>query len=187
MSDNVAEPAVGKAPVEPSNNDEAMAGSQQPSVDDIKSRLAVLENEAEKLEAMQEDLNKQNNELKEDKEDIDNRSVFVGNVDFGTPPEELQSHFQSCGTINRVTIVVDPSTKRPKGFAYIEFAEPSLVAQALLLNESVFRGRTLKVVPKRTNVPGMGPRGRGRGGFRGRGGRAGYRGGFRGRGGYRPY
>jgi hypothetical protein len=27
----------------------------------------------------------------------------------------------------------------------VEFAEPSLVAQALVLNESVFRGRNLKV------------------------------------------
>lgn len=30
-------------------------------------------------------------------------------------------------------------------YAYVEFSEPSLVAQALILNESVFRGRNLKV------------------------------------------
>ena len=33
-------------------------------------------------------------------------------------------------------------------YAYVEFTEPSLVAQALVLNESVFRGRNLKVCPK---------------------------------------
>jgi polyadenylate-binding protein 2 len=84
-------------------------------------------------------------------------------------------------------------------YAYVEFTEPSLVAQALVLNESVFKGRNIKVVPKRTNVPGM-SRGRGRGGLRGGGGRGffggrggfpprgGYRGGYRGRGrGYSPY
>jgi polyadenylate-binding protein 2 len=69
------------------------------------------------------------------------------------------------------------------------------VAQALVLNESVFKGRNIKVTPKRTNVPGIN-RGRGRGGFRGGrgfGGRGGprgggYRGGYRGRGrGYTPY
>lgn len=32
-----------------------------------------------------------------------------------------------------------------RSYAYVEFAEPSLVAQALVLNESVFRGRNLKV------------------------------------------
>jgi len=88
----------------------------------------------------------------------------------------------------------------------VEFTEPSLVAQALVLNESVFRGRNLKVrqacisllpifanevvflqvVPKRTNVPGM-TRGRGRGGMRGGRGFGGGRGAPRGayRGGYR--
>ena len=76
-------------------------------------------------------------------------------------------------------------------FAYIEFAEPSLVPNALLLNESTLHGRSIKVTTKRTNIPFMN-RGRGRGlrgGFRGSRGRGGYRGGFRGRGrgGYTPY
>jgi polyadenylate-binding protein 2 len=30
-------------------------------------------------------------------------------------------------------------------YAYVEFTEPALVAQALVLNESVLRGRNLKV------------------------------------------
>ena len=30
-------------------------------------------------------------------------------------------------------------------YAYVEFTEPSLVGQALVLNESLFRGRNLKV------------------------------------------
>lgn len=71
-------------------------------------------------------------------------------------------------------------------YAYVEFTEPSLVAQALVLNESVFKGRNIKVVPKRTNLPGMGRgRGRGRGGFRGGRGFYGGRGGFGPRGGFR--
>lgn len=158
----------------------------------MKRRLNELEVEAERLQAMQAELQKESQDLAaEDKKDIDARSIYVGNVDYGTTPEELQAHFQSCGTINRVTIVVDKYTHHPKGFAYIEFAEPALVAQALVLNESTFRGRPLKIVPKRTNLPSFmlrgrgGMRGRGRGGYYPRGG---YRGGFRGRGrGMAPY
>ena len=30
-------------------------------------------------------------------------------------------------------------------YAYVEFSEPDLVTQALVLNESLFRGRNLKV------------------------------------------
>lgn len=111
----------------------------------------------------------------------------------------------SCGTINRVTILCDKFTGHPKGFAYVEFADPSLVANAMAMNESLFRGRLIKVrvrgshnvkhicssssflfdhsqvTAKRTNLPGMSARGRGRGRgrgrpFRGRGRGRGYRG-----------
>jgi hypothetical protein len=33
----------------------------------------------------------------------------------------------------------------PRRYAYVEFTEPTLVSQALALNESLFRGRNLKV------------------------------------------
>lgn len=66
-------------------------------------------------------------------------------VDYGATPEEIQQHFQSCGTIHRVTILCDKFTGHPKGFAYVEFADPSFVENAMVLNESLFRGRLLKV------------------------------------------
>jgi len=149
----------------------------------MKRRVAEMEAEAAKLREMQASLDEQH-DLREDKEDIDARSIFVGNVDYGASPEEIQAHFQSCGSINRVTILLDKFTGHPKGYAYVEFTEPHLVAQALVLNESLFRGRNLKVVPKRTNVPGMTRGGRG-GGGRGvpRGGRGGFDRGYD-RGGY---
>ncbi|ERF75625.1 hypothetical protein EPUS_04605 [Endocarpon pusillum Z07020] len=167
----------------------------------MKRRVAEMESEAAKLREMQSQLDQQSESLqREDREDVDARSIFVGNVDYGATPEEIQAHFQSAGSINRVTILLDKFTGHPKGYAYVEFTEPNLVAQALVLNESLFRGRNLKVVPKRTNLPGLtrGGRGGGRGAPRGRGGfgrggygppRGGYRGGFRGRGrgGYAPY
>ncbi|KAB5539416.1 hypothetical protein GE09DRAFT_317536 [Coniochaeta sp. 2T2.1] len=169
----------------------------------MKRRVAEMEEEAAKLREMQASLDQQQHDLSSsDKDDVDARSIFVGNVDYSASPEEVQAHFQSCGSINRVTILLDKFTGQPKGYAYVEFTEPSLVAQALVLNESVFKGRNIKVVPKRTNLPGM-TRGRGRGGMRGggrgffgggRGGfppRGGFRGGYRGRGrgapGYSPY
>ena len=67
-----------------------------------------------------------------------------------------------------------------QGYAYIEFLEVDAVQNALLLDGSELRGRQLKVLPKRTNVPGLKVRGRGRGGFyggfRGGGGGSGWRG-----------
>jgi len=74
-----------------------------------------------------------------------NRSASYFQVDYGATPEEIQAHFASCGTINRVTILCDKFTGHPKGYAYVEFAEPGLVANSMTLNESLFRGRLIKV------------------------------------------
>ncbi|KAK4480643.1 hypothetical protein RD792_013721 [Penstemon davidsonii] len=89
-----------------------------------------------------------------EKEEVDARSIYVGNVDYACTPEEVQQHFQSCGTVNRVTILTD-KFGQPKGFAYVEFVEVEAVQNAVLLNESELHGRQLKVSAKRTNVPGM--------------------------------
>ena len=75
-----------------------------------------MEAEAAKLREMQASLDQnERNDQREDKEDIDARSIFVGNVDYGASPEEIQAHFQSCGSINRVTILLDKFTGHPKG------------------------------------------------------------------------
>ena len=81
----------------------------------MKRRVAEMEEEAAKLREMQKDLNNQSQELTENKEDVDSRSIFVGNVDYSASPEEIQAHFQSCGSINRVTILLDKFTGQPKG------------------------------------------------------------------------
>lgn len=111
-----------------------------------------------------------------EQEEINSRSIFVGNVDYSTQPEELQNLFSECGIINRVTILVNKNTGHSKGYAYIEFADQSSVRTALSLSESFFKRRQIKVCSKRRNIPGfnrqkMSPfRGRGmKGVFSGRG------------------
>lgn len=111
----------------------------------MKKRVEEMEAEAAKLREMQASIDSQTENLRESKEDIDGRSIFVGNVDYGASPEEIQAHFQSVGSINRVTILLDKFTGHPKGYAYVEFSEPSFVTAALVLNESQFRGRAIKV------------------------------------------
>jgi len=82
----------------------------------MKRRVAEMEEEAAKLREMQASLEQTANDLEEGKEDIDSRSIFVGNVDYSASPEEIQAHFQTCGPINRVTILLDKFTGHPKGF-----------------------------------------------------------------------
>eukprot|EP00898_Chlorokybus_atmophyticus_P004821 jgi/Chlat1/533/Chrsp103S00012 len=86
------------------------------------------------------------------KEEMDAHSVCVSNVHFAASTGALAVHFGSCGEIKRLTIVTDPVSKQPKGYAYIEFADADAAASALQLSGSSFMGRPLKVVPKRSFV-----------------------------------
>lgn len=86
----------------------------------MKRRVAEMEEEAAKLREMQASLEERSSHLEEDKNDVDARSIFVGNVDYSCSPEEIQAHFQECGSINRVTILLDKFTGHPKG--YVGFA-----------------------------------------------------------------
>jgi len=49
----------------------------------MKQRVQEMEAEAAKLREMQSSLDTQVTDLRESKEDIDSRSIFVGNVDYG--------------------------------------------------------------------------------------------------------
>jgi hypothetical protein len=91
----------------------------QEEIDAMKRRVAEMEEEAAKLREMQASLDQQSSDLSESKEDVDSRSIFVGNVDYSASPEEIQAHFQSCGSINRVTILLDKFTGQPKGCVYV--------------------------------------------------------------------
>ncbi|XP_055086205.1 polyadenylate-binding protein 2 isoform X1 [Periophthalmus magnuspinnatus] len=162
--------------------DEGEAAIEDPELEAIKARVREMEEEAEKLKELQNEVEKQMNLSPppvgpvimsiEEKIEADGRSIYVGNVDYGATAEELEAHFHGCGSVNRVTILCDKYTGHPKGFAYIEFADKESVRTAMALDESLFRGRQIKVGAKRTNRPGISTTDRGfpRARFRSRGG-----------------
>ena len=78
------------------------------------------------------------------------------NVDFSATQEDIKQHFKSCGEIVRVTIGLNKATRKPLGYAYIEFAEQESAVRSKILNESLFKGRQITVIPKRKNVPHRG-------------------------------
>ncbi|KAG6833785.1 hypothetical protein H0H87_001217 [Tephrocybe sp. NHM501043] len=129
----------------------------------MKQRVAEMEKEAKKLRELQAQAaaEEANNtvgsedtvmETEEDKSAADSRSVYVGNVDYSATPEEIQGHFQACGTINRVTILCDKFTGHPRGYAYVEFSEPEHIDAAVAMNDSLFRGRLIKLSVRTSQV-----------------------------------
>ena len=131
---------------------------EDPEIAEMKRKLAELEEENSKIAALS--ASNPANQLSSAataataaaSAEIDARSVYVGNVDYSSTKEELHSLFSSCGIVNRVTLPTD-FRGNPKGFAYIEFAERDSVVTAAMLSETEFKGRQIKVIPKRTNVP----------------------------------
>uniref|UniRef100_A0A1I7YRL7 RRM domain-containing protein n=1 Tax=Steinernema glaseri TaxID=37863 RepID=A0A1I7YRL7_9BILA len=214
MSEPSTEPAVAADDIQLdedlifANGGDEFAMDQDTDMENIAKRMSEIEEEAQKIRAMQTEVEKTLNmstastnntgspathhHTPEEQAEIDARSVYVGNVDYYSRPEELEEHFHGCGSVERVTILYDKFTGHPKGFAYIEFTDKEGMTNALNLNESLFRGRQIKVSAKRTNKPGISttnrpPRGRGRarmvvkyiyGGFRGGRGRPTRRRGF---------
>lgn len=140
-------------------------------IEEMQKRVAEMEEEAEKLKKLTDSVDETGDGV--DREEVDKRSVYVGQVDYGATPEELQEHFKTCGQINRITILVDKFSGHPKGRAYIEFGDEQSVQNSLLLNGSLFRGRQLKVTQKRTNIPGFN-KGKGKGKAKGKGKGKGY-------------
>ncbi|XP_073016885.1 polyadenylate-binding protein 1-like [Primulina huaijiensis] len=161
---DVPEEAYMESDFDQSMEPQADVDSKSEELESMKKRLQEIEEEASALRDMQAKVENEMGATQDDstgasatqaeKEEVDSRSIYVGNVDYACTPEEVQQHFQSCGTVNRVTILTD-KFGQPKGFAYVEFVEVEAVQNAVLLNESELHGRQLKVSAKRTNVPGM--------------------------------
>jgi cold-inducible RNA-binding protein len=112
--------------------------------------------------------------------------LFVGNMPYGATEADLRSHFSAVGQPSQVVLPVDRDTGRPRGFAFVEFADRAVAEEAInRFNQQPFMGRSLSVSEARPREAGGGGGG---GGFRPAGGGGGFRpgGGGGGFGGGRP-
>ncbi len=104
------------------------------------------------------------------------KTIYVGNLEFGSTEDELRSLFEAYGQIERITLVRDRDTGQPRGFGFVEMVNDGEAEKAIqAVNGTELRGRVLNVSearPKREHAGGGG------GGRGGRGGRGGGRGGF---------
>eukprot|EP00947_MAST-08B_sp_MAST-8B-sp1_P005879 g5879.t1 len=83
-------------------------------LEEMQRKVEEMEKEASKLKEMQEEVDKKIKGDDEPAKPDDALSSFVGQLDPAVTCEELQAHFQACGTINRVTILCDKFTSISK-------------------------------------------------------------------------
>ncbi len=93
--------------------------------------------------------------------------LFIGNLPYGATEAELRAHFGQIGEPSQVVMPVDRETGRPRGFAFVEFADRAVAEEVIRkFDQQVFKGRPLAVSEARAREdrgPG-GPR-PGGGGF----------------------
>jgi RNA recognition motif-containing protein len=102
--------------------------------------------------------------------------LFVGNLDYSVNEMELRQHFSSVGQPAQVALPVDRETGRPRGFAFVEFADRAVAEEVIRqFNGQALKGRPLAISEARereqrpfTPRPPGGPGGGG--GFGGGGG-----------------
>ena len=116
--------------------------------------------------------------------------LFIGNLPYSASEADLRAHFAAVAEPSHVVMPVDRETGRPRGFAFVEFAERAVAEEVIKrFDAQPFQGRNLAVSEARAREdrPPGGPRPGGFGGPRPGGGFGGPRpGGGGGFGGPRP-
>ena len=75
-----------------------------------------------------------------------NTKLFVGNLSFDTTENDLQDAFAAHGTVTEANLMMDRTTGRPRGFAFITMGTPEEAQKAIdALNGSTLGGRNLTV------------------------------------------
>jgi RNA recognition motif-containing protein len=74
------------------------------------------------------------------------KDVFVGNLSCDTTESDLRTLFEPFGEIERISMINDRETGRPRGFAFVEMADDREAAHAVAgLNGREVAGRALRV------------------------------------------
>jgi hypothetical protein len=71
--------------------------------------------------------------------------LYVGNLPFTATDEAVRALFSKHGTVEKVSLITDRETNRPRGFGFVEMSNADASRATQALNGTDFDGRTLKV------------------------------------------
>jgi len=94
--------------------------------------------------------------------------IFVGNLAFTVTEQDVRELFAPYGVVDRINLITDRETGRPRGFGFVEMADDKAAQAAITaLNGQELAGRALNVNEARQREErrpsGGGPRGGGGG------------------------
>jgi RNA recognition motif-containing protein len=92
--------------------------------------------------------------------------LYVGNLPFSATDDSVRTLFSAHGTVEKVSLITDRETGRPRGFAFVEMSNAEAARAMQALNGTDVDGRALKVNEAQDRERSGGGGGAGRGGPR---------------------
>ncbi len=71
--------------------------------------------------------------------------LYVGNLPFTATEEAVNALFSKHGTVEKLSMITDRETGRPRGFGFVEMSSADAARAMQALNGMDFDGRPLKV------------------------------------------
>jgi RNA recognition motif-containing protein len=86
----------------------------------------------------------------------------VGNLSFTATEEAVRALFGAHGSVEKVSLITDRDTGRPRGFGFVEMSNADASRAMQELNGKDFEGRALRVREAQDRERSGGPPGGGR-------------------------
>ena len=80
-----------------------------------------------------------------EKEKINMKKIYVGNLPFSSTQAELEELFATYGTVNSINLITDRDTGRFRGFAFVEMEDAEADEAIKGLNGKEVGDRAMKV------------------------------------------
>ncbi len=71
--------------------------------------------------------------------------LYVGNLPFTATDDTVRSLFAKHGTVEKVSLITDRDSGRPRGFGFVEMSNADASRAMQALNGTEMEGRALKV------------------------------------------
>ena len=85
--------------------------------------------------------------------------LYVGNLPFTATEDSVRALFAPHGTVEKISLISDRDTGRPRGFGFIEMSNGDAARAMQALNGQDFDGRALKINEAQDRGGGGGGRG----------------------------
>ena len=79
-------------------------------------------------------------------ESIEPGKIFVGGLSWETTQVGLKTYFEKWGEVSDCVIMQDPVTKRPRGFGFVTFKDPSAVQSVVTQGPHILDNKTVSLI-----------------------------------------